>query len=256
MEEKIDRENVVSYYDEHVKYKLNDYIKINPRIEFGWKTIIQFASKKPLRILEVGCGMGSICERMHKHWPDAHITGIDISTMSIQIAQKLFGDDKLDFRETILTPNTFKDEQFDLIIFMDVYEHIAVHDRPDVHAALAKILNNKGKIILTVPTPHNLKWCLVNRPETMQPVDEHITFQVIGKLAADTGTEVLLYHQKDVWHVADYTHIVLEKNDDFESAFFTPKPVTAAQRSSRILMKLKAGLGSVFRKAYVRKKLG
>ncbi|MDB5116407.1 MAG: methyltransferase protein [Mucilaginibacter sp.] len=256
MEERIDRENVVSYYDEHVKYKLNDYIIVNPRIEYGWKTIMRFAPKKPLRILEVGCGMGSICERMHKHWPDARITGIDISTMSIQIAQKLFGDDKLDFRETILTPDTFKGEQFDLIIFMDVYEHIAVHDRPEVHAALAKILNNKGKIILTVPTPHNLKWCLVNRPETMQPVDEHITFQVIAKLAADTSTEVILYHQKDVWHVADYTHIVLEKNDDFESAFFTPKPVTAGQRTNRILGKVKAKLGSFFRKSYVRRKLG
>ena len=220
MEEIIARENVVSYYDEHVKYKLNDYIIVNPRIEYGWKTILHFAPKNPKRILEVGCGMGSICARMHKHWPGAHITGIDISTMSIQIAQKLFATDRLDFKETILTPDTFKDEQFDLIIFMDVYEHIAVTDRLEVHAALAKFLNNKGKIILTVPTPHNLKWCLVNRPETMQPVDEFITFEVIGKLAADTGTEVILYQLKDIWHPADYAHIVLEKNDDFGSAFF------------------------------------
>jgi len=256
MEEKVDRENVVSYYDEHVKYKLNDYIIVNPRIEFGWKTIMQFAPKEPLRILEVGCGMGSICNRMHKQWPNAHVTGIDISTMSIQIAQKLFADDKLDFRETILTPETFKDDQFDLVVFMDVYEHIAVEDRPAVHAALAKLLRNKGKIILTVPTPHNLKWCLVNRPETMQPVDEHITFGVIAKLAEDTGTEVILYHQKDVWHTADYTHIVLEKSDDFLTAFFTPKPVTAAQRTERIIGKAKAKVGSYFRKAFVRRKLG
>ncbi|GAA4097844.1 class I SAM-dependent methyltransferase [Mucilaginibacter panaciglaebae] len=256
MEEKVDRENVVSYYDEHVKYKLNDYVIVNPRIEFGWETITRFAPKQPVRILEVGCGMGSICNRMHKRWPNAHVTGIDISTMSIQIAQKLFADDKLDFRETILTPETFKDDQFDLIVFMDVYEHIAVEDRPVVHGALAKILKNKGKIILTVPTPHNLKWCLVNRPETMQPVDEHITFSVVGKLAEDTGTEVILYHQKDVWHTADYTHIVLEKNDDFLTAFFTPKPVTAAQRSKRIIGKAKAKLGSYFRKAFVRRKLG
>jgi cyclopropane fatty-acyl-phospholipid synthase-like methyltransferase len=256
MSEKINRETVVSYYDEHVQHKLNDYIKVNPRIEFACKTIISNTPKTPQHILEVGCGMGNISSRMHKHWPNAYITGIDISTSSIQLAQKLFADEKLQFKETILTPDTFKDERFDLIIFMDVYEHIAVNDRPDVHAALLKLLKNKGRIILTVPTPHNLKWSLVNKPETMQPVDEHISFEVIGKLAADTHTEVMLYELKNVWNVGDYAHIVLEKNDDFEAAFFTPKPVTTAERTSRILGKLNAKVGSFFRRYYVRKKLG
>ena len=254
MNENLNRETVVSYYDEHVKNKLNDYIVVNPRIEFGWKTIKKFAPASPARILEVGCGMGSICARMHKRWPNALITGIDISTMSIQIAKKLFADDKLNFIESILTPETFN-EQFDLIIFMDVYEHIAVADRPDVHAALAKILRNKGKIILTVPTPHNLIWSLVNKPETMQPVDEHISYEVIGKLSADTGAEVILYEKKNVWNVGDYAHIVLEKNDDFEAEFFHPKPVTATQRSNRILNKAKYKFGSFFRKYFVRNKL-
>jgi cyclopropane fatty-acyl-phospholipid synthase-like methyltransferase len=254
MVQNLNRETVVSYYDEHVKNKLNDYIKINPRIEYAWKTIKRFAPSKPLRILEVGCGMGNVCSRMHKRWPDAVITGIDISTLSIQIAQKLFADDKLNFRETILLPDTFN-EQFDLIVFMDVYEHIAVNDRPDVHAALSKILRNKGKIILTVPTPHNLKWSLVNKPETMQPVDEHISFEVIGKLAADTGTEVILYQRKNVWNVGDYAHIVLEKNDDFEAAFFNPKPVNATQKGQRMFSKLKSKIESIFRGYYVRKKL-
>lgn len=255
MTENPNRENVVSYYDEHVKNKLNDYIVVNPRIEFGWKTIKRYAPSRPMRILEVGCGMGNVCSRMRKYWPDAVITGIDISTMSIQIAQKLFADDKLCFKESILTPDTF-DEQFDLIIFMDVYEHIAVADRPEVHAALAKFLKNTGRIILTVPTPHNLKWSLVNKPETMQPVDEHISYEVIGKLAADTGTEVIYYELKNVWNVGDYAHIVLEKNDNFEAAFFKPKAVTTRQRTQRVFNKVIYKLGSFFRKYYVRKKLG
>ncbi|MEO6151503.1 MAG: class I SAM-dependent methyltransferase [Mucilaginibacter sp.] len=254
MNEELGREEVVSYYDEHAKHKLNDYVKVNPRIELGWDTITAFAPAKPLRILEVGCGIGSIAARMHRKWPDARVTGIDISTQSIKLAQKLFGDTKLDYKESMLTPDTF-DEQFDLVVFMDVYEHIAVNHRPEVHAALAKILKNQGRIILTVPTPHNLKWSLINKPETMQPVDEHISFDVIGKLAADTGTEVLLYVIKSVWNTGDYTHIVLEKNNDFEAAFFKPKRVTTAQRTKRILNKIKYRMGSFFRKYEVRRKL-
>lgn len=254
MEDNIKRENVVSYYDEHIKFKVNDYIIVNPRVEGAWKTIKQFAPKNPSRILEVGCGMGNISNKMSKRWPNAKITGIDISTQSIQIAKQLFECGNLNFIESILTPETFN-EQFDLIVFMDVYEHISVTDRPAVHAALAQILRNKGKIVLSVPTPSNLKWSLVNKPETMQPVDEHISFEVIGKLKADTGTEVILYELKNIWNVGDYAHIVLEKNDDFEAAFFTPKPVTTLQRTNRILNKIKYKLGSYLRKMYVRGKL-
>jgi 2-polyprenyl-3-methyl-5-hydroxy-6-metoxy-1,4-benzoquinol methylase len=255
MNGKPDREKIVSYYDDHVKNKLNDYIKYNPRIEYAWNTVTKYAPGKPVRILEVGCGMGSICGRMHDQWPQSIITGIDISTQSIQIAQKLFSNDKVDFKESILTPDTF-DEQFDLIVFMDVYEHIAVEDRTEVHLALLKILRNKGRIILTVPTPYNLKWSLKNKPETMQPVDEHITFDVVAKLARDTGTEIMLYEVKSVWNIGDYTHIILEKNDNFEGAFFYNKPITLTQRAFRITGKIKSQVGSFFRRIYVRRKLG
>jgi hypothetical protein len=96
MTENPNRENVVSYYDEHVKNKLNDFIVVNPRIEFGWETIKRFTPSKPAHFRS-RLRYGKYCSRMRKYWPDAVITGIDISTMSIQIAQKLFGDNNLEF---------------------------------------------------------------------------------------------------------------------------------------------------------------
>lgn len=247
-------EHVITYYNEHVQNKLNDYIKVNPRIEEAWNTLIRYAPVKPRRILEVGCGIGSICARMSKQWPDAEIHGIDISTHSIQMAEKLFGSEKLQFKSGILTEDAF-DTTFDLIVFMDVYEHISVPDRPVVHASIKKLLNNKGRLFLSVPTPHYLKWSAIHKPETMQPVDEHISFEVIGKLASDTDADVLLYQIKDIWNQGDYAHIVLEKNDNFEAAFFHQKPVTIQQRSRRIINKGIYKVGSLLRRAYVRNKL-
>ena len=52
MTENPNRENVVSYYDEHVKNKLNDYIVVNPRIELGWETIKRFTITKPNNALK------------------------------------------------------------------------------------------------------------------------------------------------------------------------------------------------------------
>lgn len=254
MSEIISKSDVISYYNEHTKFKLNDYIKANPRIIEAWKTLTKNMPMQPKRILEVGCGMGSICAKMNKKWPNAKITGVDISTESIALATKLFANEQLSFIQSLLSEDLF-DEQFDLIIFMDVYEHIAVEDRPTVHASLKKLLKNKGRIFLSVPTPHNLKWCLVHKPETMQPVDEHISFDVIGKLAQGTDTEVQLYQTKDIWNVGDYTHVVLEKNDDFEAAFFVNKPIDAVQRAKRIYGKLVQKLEEPLRRLKVKRKL-
>lgn len=254
MSDIVAQNSIVSYYNEHTKFKLKDFIKVNPRIAQAWITLCKNAPQSPKRILEIGCGIGSICAKMNKKWPNAKITGIDISQQSIATASKLFANNKVDFRVSLLYPETFN-EQFDLIVLMDVYEHIAVTDRYTVHSALKKILNNKGKIFLSVPTPQNLKWSLKYKPETMQPVDEHISFDVVGKLAGDTETEVQQYQLKNIWNTGDYAHIVLEKNNDFEAAFFSNKPVTFFERVYRILNKCKNKITQPFRRFLVFKKL-
>jgi hypothetical protein len=89
----------------------------------------------------------------------------------------------------------------------------------------------------------------------MQPVDEHISFNVVNKLALATVTEVQLYQVKSIWNTGDYSHVVLEKNDDFESAFFSNKPVSKLERANRILSKLKNRLTQPLRRYLVDKKL-
>ncbi|GAA4784206.1 hypothetical protein GCM10023231_09850 [Olivibacter ginsenosidimutans] len=256
MPDQLREEDIVSYYNTVVQTKLHNYLYGNPRVDAAWKTILTYAPRKkqPLRILEVGCGVGSICYRMHKRWPDAQITGIDISSKSIEIASKLFGNQHTTFVEGILTPETFSGN-FDLIIFMDVYEHIAVADRPVVHAAIRKLLANQGRLILSVPTPHNLKWSAVHKPETMQPVDEHISLSIINQLSVDTATEVLLYQIKNIWRVGDYAHIVFERNNDFEAAFFQPIPINLLGKILRSMKRIRdKGVGKL-REMSIRKKL-
>jgi 2-polyprenyl-3-methyl-5-hydroxy-6-metoxy-1,4-benzoquinol methylase len=247
-------QEVINYYNEHVQHKLNDYINVNPRIEAAWTALLAFAPESPLNILEVGCGIGGIAYRLSRRWTSATVRGIDISTQSIQIAEKLFSGSRTQFKSGVLKPDTYN-EQFDLIVLMDVYEHISVEDRAEVHAALKKLLRNKGRIFVSIPTPHYLKWLKKNKPENIQPVDEHITMAVIEKLAADTATEVIMYQRKDIWSRGDYAHFVLERNDDFEASFFASKPVSTIERFKRGLNKVIYRLGSTTRRSFVKSKL-
>jgi len=61
---------------------------------------------KPERILDVGCGIGSLTPLLRKLYPESEILGIDISSSMVNIAKKRYGNialfknlDFLDFKE-------------------------------------------------------------------------------------------------------------------------------------------------------------
>ena len=201
-------EDVRSYYDAHVAGKLRGFVEGNARVEHAWETIEQRAGHAPARILEVGCGIGDLSWRMSRRWTESHVVGLDVSPRSLRVARKLFRDPRITFCEGPLVKGQL-DGVFDLIVLVDVYEHIAHTDRPSLHEAINALLAPSGRIILTVPTPRHLAWLRIHQPREIQPVDEDITVDTISRLARDTGTEVLAYHEIGVWHEGDYAHAVL-----------------------------------------------
>ncbi|MBD1805025.1 class I SAM-dependent methyltransferase [Microcoleus sp. FACHB-SPT15] len=208
---------VKTYYDKHVTGKLRGFVEGNQRVERAWLTIEQWAPKTPQRILEVGCGIGDICWRMAYRWSAAEVVGLDVSSRSLEIARKLFGSSRLSFVEGPLVKGLLVGK-FDLIVLMDVYEHIALEDRPALHEALRELRSDEGAIILAFPTPRHLAWLRQNMPEEIQPVDEDVNIAAIQALAEDISTEVLSYQEVDVWHEGDYAHSVLGNRQGWVSA--------------------------------------
>ncbi len=203
-------ELIEEYYNTHIDGKIKGFTDINPRIELAWKTILAYAPDKPTEILEVGCGIGDICHRMGKKWKRSTVTGIDISSKSIEIATRLFGNSQVKFKQGYLETDSFKNK-FDLIVLMDVYEHIKASDRVVLHEALKAALKPGGKIILSCPTPRYLEYLRNFVEGGLQPVDENITSKVAQQLSEDTATKLILYKEVHVWHPGDYVHIVLIK---------------------------------------------
>jgi ubiquinone biosynthesis O-methyltransferase len=107
----------------------------------------QFADFSSLKILDVGCGVGSLSLYLAKQ--GATVTGVDVSKRAIKIAEqarKYNGLKKLTFKHQQLKDVSGK---FDLIICTEVIEHI-----PD-DTAFAKQLFVKlkpgGFLFLTTP---------------------------------------------------------------------------------------------------------
>jgi len=105
--------------------------KFNPiRISYLKNNIIRsFKLKnknKPLekvKILDIGCGGGLLCEPMSRLGAD--VVGIDASDKNIKVAKLHAKKNNLDIEYLCTSPETFKtDIKFDVILNMEIVEHV------------------------------------------------------------------------------------------------------------------------------------
>ncbi|HEY1426099.1 MAG TPA: class I SAM-dependent methyltransferase [Caulobacteraceae bacterium] len=207
-----DAAKVETYYNERVAGKLGDFTACNPRIEAAVATIAEWAPWPPRRVLEIGCGVGATTWRMARAWPRAQVIGADISRTSIEVAQTCFKRRNLAYQAGLVTEASMGGP-FDLVVLMDVYEHIAPADRASLHAAIKSGLAERGRVIMTVPTAKMQAFLRADMPDRLQPVDEDIGLDVIATFARETGTELASFRQVGIWRYGDYAHLVFGRLD-------------------------------------------
>lgn len=142
-----DAEGYQRYFEYATKIKKSlypiDFLAKNDPSYYPIKQYIR--NKKPLRILEVGCGYGYLTYSLQKMGHDA--TGIDLSKTSTDFAKKNFGNFFFTGKiEDFLKENS---KSFDVIIATELIEHLS---NPQQFLKTCKLLlKDQGEIVLTTP---------------------------------------------------------------------------------------------------------
>src|ERR1043166_1150605 len=106
------------------------------RYEKEWhiRTAANFAASRGLKVLEIGCGIGT--DGAHFASAGADYTGIDLTEAAVELAQRRFALSGLagKFRVSDAEQLDFPNESFDL-----VYSHGVLHHTPDIDAAVREI---------------------------------------------------------------------------------------------------------------------
>ncbi len=99
------------------------------------------------RVLDVGCGAGSVAKAVKRERPDLDVMGCDISRSALEIARRR--PEGVDFRLATAERLPHGDAELDFVWIFDVLEHV---DEPEiVLREVARVLKPGGRFHIVLP---------------------------------------------------------------------------------------------------------
>ena len=125
-----------------------------PRLKYDiLKSVIE--ESRPKKLLDIGCGAGKFLATLQKEFPEIEFTGIDASKKAIAEGKK--AHPKMHFFNRNAEDTKFNDEEFDIIIMLDVLEH--VRDPEKALSEVTRILRKNGLFHTFIPCEsHSIYW--------------------------------------------------------------------------------------------------
>lgn len=109
-------------------------------------------TKNPIKVLDIGCGLGDLTKKVWALDPKNDIAGIDISENAINRisgAVKKEGYQNLKFRVGSLPSLNFKDQSLDLILCLEVLYYLNDEDRKRSITEIKRTLKPGGYLLLS-----------------------------------------------------------------------------------------------------------
>jgi trans-aconitate 2-methyltransferase len=166
------------------------------------------------RVLEIGCGIGTLTGLLARYIRRGEIVAVDISPESIEIARKRLShasnvrfmvSDMTDFNHT---------EVFDFIILPDVLEHIPVDQHRRLFQTLADHMHDNSVILIHIPHPRALDYIRATSPGQMQIIDQSLEADTLLGDAYATGLTLISYYSYSLFdREHDYAVICLRKKN-------------------------------------------
>lgn len=110
---------------------------------------------KPRKILDLGCGAGTLTRGLKEAWPDAEVHGLDLSASFVRFAHVMAEDHglALHFHQLDAASTGFDDNSFDLIVSQIMF-HETWHDKlPAVMTEAARVLA-PGGLFFNIDVPY------------------------------------------------------------------------------------------------------
>jgi trans-aconitate 2-methyltransferase len=239
MERPEEKEKVVSFYDQFAEKQQKT--GINSRHLSILDKVKAAGLQSDHRILEVGCGIGTVSHLLATQVKNGSVLAVDISPESIEKAKKLWkSQSNLNFEVSDMSDFEKKGQTFDFFIFPDVLEHIPVDQHFRLFQNIQKHSHPDSVIFIHIPAPRYLQWMIDNEPAKLQVIDQPLDSGDLIKNITANGfflekmeTYSLFFEEKD------YQYFIFRSSKPLLSS--TPRSKWVVLKE-RLRIRLKYGL--------------
>lgn len=208
----LETNTIKNFYDDFSDRQLNTGVNERHKAIIIW--LKKFGLKPGLKILEIGCGIGTLTELIAKAVKNkGTISAIDLSEKSIEIAKtRLKRFRNVEFNSTDILENNLS-QKYDLVILADVIEHIPLEKHPLLFRILQNVLNINGFIAVNIPDPYCLDYKLKTK-KRLQIIDQPVYLDELSKNVIANNLKIDFLKTYAVWMLAgDYQIIRIKHNN-------------------------------------------
>jgi trans-aconitate 2-methyltransferase len=228
------------FYDNFISYQIKS--GINDRIYGLYKRVCRLGIFDNERILEIGCGIGSLTYLLSHKVKKGKIEAVDISPKSIEFANKQLTRKNVIFTSSDILDFEPENLMFDKILLFDVLEHFPEENQVKVFEKIAKWMGHDSMLLINLPNPNYIQLYQKNNPEALQEIDNPVFLNRLSNILDITSLEIEYFETYSVWVKNDYQFLVVKK----KSAFV--KKELSQQRN--IVKKIYLRLGRELRKIF------
>lgn len=200
------------------------------------------AKRRPTRLLDIGCGAGTLLSEIRDRHPGIDLVGLDVRPNEAAPWRQIVGD--------VTRRIDLDDGTFDLVVLGEIIEHVP--DPDFLLAEVRRLLAPGGEVIVT--TPNLVSWAnrLLVATGTQPLFTETSTAMNLGR-----RHRLLGQGRKVQGHLKVFTHRSLAEIMELSgfdvterrgTAFFFPQPIDALDRALSRFPSMASGLVYVGRR--------
>ena len=121
------------------------------------RKLVQQANIQPkMKVLDLGCGTGTLTLMLKRRYPEAEVTGMDGDPQVLDIARDKTHGTSIQWDEGLASSLPYPDSVFDRVVTSLVIHHLVTEDKRRAFKEIYRVLKPNGELhILDFGAPHS-----------------------------------------------------------------------------------------------------
>jgi cyclopropane fatty-acyl-phospholipid synthase-like methyltransferase len=182
----VEKKDVAEFYDTFLEGE-EAQMKLKIRHYKVFHELRKAGLRRDHKVLEVGCGFGTVTSLIAPYVKRGKILAVDISPNRVEAAKKHLSKYKqAEFLVSDMSDFTTEDK-FDFIVMPDVLEHIPLEEHDRLFKTFSNVLKPGGSFFLHIPHPLYLDYQRTHNPDLLQIIDQSLYAELYMDNIAKNG---------------------------------------------------------------------